>query len=153
MVVTVVGCGVRGSVCAALLTGAAIDQVALVDGAFVTADDVGVHPLQFTPDVNASKPDALAAKLGLLNPDVLAEPFPADLTGENALAILSGSDIVVDCAGAAEVSRAIEHAAETLGFEAIAAPEGYAAESVTPAEAVAAGALQASWAIAALSEH
>jgi adenylyltransferase/sulfurtransferase len=145
--VAVIGCGVRGSIVAALLAGAGVEEIALVDGAFVEEGDIGVSPLQFTPDLRAGKADALVAKLGLINPGVHAQAFPADLTAQNAVAILTGVDVVVDCAGPGEVSEAVELAAKEVGIEVVAAPGGYSAEESTAANAVAVGAIQADQAL------
>lgn len=143
MNVAIVGCGVRGSVCAALLAGAGVEELSLVDGGFVEADDVGRHPLQFTPDLRASKPDALSAKLGLLNPATHAQPFPAELSEENAVAILTGAACAVDCASVAEVSGWIAAAARELGIPVVAPPAAYDAQTTTAAIATAVGAIQA----------
>lgn len=143
MNVAVIGCGVRGSIVAALLAGAGVEELSLVDGAFVEEGDIGVSPLQFTPDLRAGKADALVAKLGLLNPRVHAQAFPADLDGANAVAILTGADVVVDCAGVSEVSEAVELAAKEIGVVVVAAPDGYSPSEVSAARAVAVGANQA----------
>jgi tRNA A37 threonylcarbamoyladenosine dehydratase len=141
--VAVIGCGVRGSIVAALLAGAGVEEIALVDGAVVAEEDLGVSPLQFTPDLRAGKADALVAKLGLINPRSHAQAFPADLTAENAVAILTGVDCVVDCAGPGEVSEALESAAKEIEVALVAPPAGYSREATSPAQAVSVGALQA----------
>lgn len=148
MNVAVIGCGVRGSIVAALLAGAGVEELSLVDGAFVEEGDIGVNPLQFTPDLRAGKADALVAKLGLLNPRVHAQAFPADLDGANAVAILTGADVVVDCAGVDEVSEAVESAAKEIGVVVVAAPDGYSASEESAPRAVAVGAIQADQALA-----
>ena len=143
MNVAVIGCGVRGSIVAALLAGAGVEEIALVDGAFVEEGDIGVSPLQFTPDLRAGKADALVAKLGLINPAVHAQAFPADVSAENAAAILTGVDCVVDCAGVSAVSEVVELAAKEIGTVVVAAPDGYSAADVSTSVAVSVGALQA----------
>ncbi|MBI2690838.1 MAG: ThiF family adenylyltransferase [Solirubrobacterales bacterium] len=148
MNVAVIGCGVRGSIVAALLAGAGVEELALVDGAFVEEGDIGVNPLQFTPDLRAGKADALVAKLGLLNPRVHAQAFPADLDAANAVAILTGVDCVVDCAGVVEISEAIELAAKEIGIPVVAPAEDFVAEEDSVARAVAVGADQAGEALA-----
>lgn len=143
MNVAIVGCGVRGSLVAALLAGAGVLELSLVDGASVEEADLGVHPLQFAPDLFAPKTEALAAKLGLINSDVHAEPFPAFVTEENAVAILTGADVAVDCASDDHTSPLIESAAAELGIPVVAPPAAYMPEAVEPAFAAAVGALQA----------
>jgi molybdopterin/thiamine biosynthesis adenylyltransferase len=146
--VAVIGCGVRGSIVAALLAGAGVEEISLVDGAFVEQGDIGVSPLQFTPDLRAGKADALVAKLGLINPGVHAQAFPADVSAENAVAILTGVDCVVDCVGVVEISEAVELAAKEIGVVVVAGPDGYLPSEVSAARAVAVGADQADQALA-----
>jgi molybdopterin/thiamine biosynthesis adenylyltransferase len=141
--VAVVGCGVRGSIVAALLTGAGVEQLSLIDGGFVAEADIAAGPLQFRPDLRASKADALVSKLALLNPAVHAQAFPADLDAENASAILAGVDVVVDCVGEAEVSEALAAAAQRGEIRLVAPGEEFSPAEVSSARAVAIGALQA----------
>jgi molybdopterin/thiamine biosynthesis adenylyltransferase len=147
--VAVVGCGVRGSIVAALLAGAGVEELYLIDGGFVEDTDIASGPLQFRPDLRASKPDALVAKVALLSSSVHAQAFPADLGEENAAAILAGADLVVDCVGIPEVSEAIARAAGDFGIPVCAPPEQYSPQSASSAEAVAVGAGQAGDALAA----
>jgi adenylyltransferase/sulfurtransferase len=146
--VAIVGCGVRGAVAAALLAGAGVRELSLVDGATVEQEDLGTHPLQFTPDLNAPKAEALAAKLGLIDPAVHAQPFPAFLDAGNAAAILTGVDVALDCAGDEQASAAVRTAAEELGVPVVAAPQGWDPAARTTAQVAAVGALQADAALA-----
>ncbi len=143
MNVAVIGCGVRGSVAAALLAGAGVEELSLVDGALIDEGDIGTSPLVFTPDLHAGKANALVAKIGLINPAVLAMPFPAHLDADNAEAILAGADVVIDCVGEEAISSAIAAAAAAGEIELVAAPADYSPATATPAEAVATGAAQA----------
>lgn len=143
MNIAVVGCGLRGAIAAALLAGAGVDQLSLIDGAFVEEEDLGRHPLQFTPDLRLARADALGAKVGLINPKVLAQPFPAFLDEDNCAAILSGADCAIDCAGDEGVTAAILAGAQTLGIPVILPPEDFDAAGIDSARACAVGALQA----------
>jgi molybdopterin/thiamine biosynthesis adenylyltransferase len=145
--VAIVGCGVRGSLVAALLAGAGVEELALIDGASVEEADLGSHPLQFTPDLFASKPEALTAKLGLINAEVHAQPFPAFVAEGNAEAILTGSDCVVDCSNDDFAGPLIAEACATLSIPLVAPPEGFDPAEVTPAFASAIAALQAELAL------
>lgn len=143
MNVAIVGCGVRGSLVAALLAGAGVEELSLIDGASVEESDLGSHPLQFTPDLHASKPEALAAKLGLINASVHAQPFPAFVDHANANLILDGADCVVDCANDSIASPLIVDACATIGIPLVAPPAEYESADATPAQAASVGALQA----------
>jgi adenylyltransferase/sulfurtransferase len=143
MNVAVVGCGVRGSIVAALLAGAGVEELSLIDGASVDESDLRSHPLQFTPDQFASKPVALLGKLGLINPSVLAQPFPAFVDHTNANVILDGADCVVDCSNDPIAGPLIVDACATLGIPLVKPPEQFESTEASVAVAVAVGALQA----------
>lgn len=128
---------------AALLAGAGVEELSLVDGAFVEEDDLGSHPLQFTPDLRAGKADALVAKIALISSSTHAQAFPAELDSVNAVAILTGADCALDCAGDAETSEHVEEAAKGLGIPVVAPPAGYDPGTVSAAIAAAIGAIQA----------
>jgi molybdopterin/thiamine biosynthesis adenylyltransferase len=142
MNVAVIGCGARGALVAGLLASAGIEQLSLVDGAFVTADD-DAHPLQFSPDAGAGKADALVAKIALINPESLVLPFPADLDGANAEAIIADADVVVDCTGSDAAAEALSAACASTATALIAAPDNYVAASANVAEAAKVAADQA----------
>lgn len=122
MNVAVIGCGVRGSIVAALLGGAGVEELSLVDGGLIGEGDVACNPLAFAPDLNVGKADALVAKLSLIAPAVMAVPFPAALTVENATAILSGVNVVVDCTGDGGVAGALLDATADTPVELVASP-------------------------------
>jgi adenylyltransferase/sulfurtransferase len=95
--VMVVGAGALGSPVLAYLAGAGVGRIGVVDHDQVELSNLPRQPLHFTPDVGASKAESAAAKLGLINPHSLAEPYPARLGRMNAEAMLTGADLVVDC--------------------------------------------------------
>lgn len=93
----VIGVGARGQLAAAQLAAAGVGRIGLIDGASFAAEDLRSGPLTFLPDVGTGKADGAAAKLGLINDAVHAEPFPAFLDEGNAELILAGADVVIDC--------------------------------------------------------
>ncbi|MGB1583167.1 MAG: HesA/MoeB/ThiF family protein [Solirubrobacterales bacterium] len=95
----VIGLGARGSVAAAYLAAAGIGRIGLIDGAFVEEHDLRAGPLVFRPDLGDGKADGLAVKLGLIDAEVHAEPFPAFLDEKNAELIVKDADVVIDCTG------------------------------------------------------
>lgn len=143
MNVAVIGCGVRGSIVAALLAGAGVEELSLVDGALITEADLVDNPLIFTPDLNAGKADALVAKLGLIAPSVLAMAFPANLDADNAAAIVAGADVVIDCSDDGVVAEALAEVCAGDEVRLVEACGDYDAAAVTPAQAVEVGARQA----------
>ena len=93
----VVGAGALGSPVCTYLVAAGVGTLGVVDGDVVELSNLHRQPLYMTPDVGSPKAEVAAAKLGLLNPDVMVEPFPAELGSANAEAIVMGADVVVDC--------------------------------------------------------
>jgi molybdopterin-synthase adenylyltransferase len=93
----VVGLGALGSPVAAYLVGAGVGRVGVVDHDDVELSNLPRQPLHFTSDVGNNKAQSAAAKLSLLNPTVLVEPYPARLGRMNAEMMLDGADVVVDC--------------------------------------------------------
>lgn len=93
----VVGVGALGSPVCTYLVAAGVGQLGVVDGDVVELSNLHRQPLHLTPDLGTPKADAAAAKLGLLNPEVVVEPYPATLDAANAEAIVMGADVVVDC--------------------------------------------------------
>jgi molybdopterin/thiamine biosynthesis adenylyltransferase len=104
----VIGAGATGSATAAELASRGVGYVAVVDGGAVALRDLAGQSIYYTPDVGERKADVLAAKLGLLNPEVQAESYPVDLDAQNAAAIVAGHDVVLDCAHDAATAEALD---------------------------------------------
>lgn len=93
----VIGVGALGSPVATYLAAAGVGQLGLVDGDRVELSNLHRQPLHFTPDVGQPKAEVAAAKLTLLNPEVLVETYPVELTDQNSEAVVMGADVVIDC--------------------------------------------------------
>ena len=106
----VIGAGAAGSAAAAELASRGVGYVAVVDGAAIALRDLAGQAVYYTPDVGQGKADTLAAKLGLLNPEVQVESYPVSLEAQNASAIVEGHDVVLDCTHDAAVAAALEAA-------------------------------------------
>ena len=106
----VVGLGALGSPVAAYLAAAGVGRIGLVDSDPVELSNLARQPLHFTPDVGTNKAESAAAKLGLLNPRTLAEPYPVRLEEMNARAIFTGADVVVDCSDSFETRYVVNDA-------------------------------------------
>jgi molybdopterin/thiamine biosynthesis adenylyltransferase len=63
---------------------------------------------------DASRAESLAAKLGLLSPDVHADPYPVAIDEANAVAIATGHDVVVDATGDRQTGLLITRACAEL---------------------------------------
>jgi adenylyltransferase/sulfurtransferase len=125
----VIGAGALGSPVATYLVAAGVGSLGVVDGRVVEFSSLQRQPLFMTPDVGAPKADVAAIKLGLLNPEVIVEAFPAELNRANAEAIVLGADVVVDCTGGSESRYLVNDAccaqgiplveARVLGFDGL----------------------------------
>ena len=106
----VVGAGALGSPVATYLAAAGVGQIGVVDGDVVELSNLHRQPLHLTPDLGARKAEAAAAKLGLLNPEVVVESYPVMLEEGNAEAIVMGADVVVDCTDSFEARYLVNDA-------------------------------------------
>ena len=93
----VVGAGALGSPAATYLACAGVGRIGVVDGDWVEISNLQRQPLHFTPDIDTQKAESAAQKLGVLNSDITVEPYPVELDGDNAEAIVMGADVVLDC--------------------------------------------------------
>lgn len=122
----IVGGGALGSVAAAYVAGAGVGRLAIVDGGQIDPAEMPRQILHFTPEAGAGKADSAAAKLSLLNPEVHVDPFPADVTADNADVILIDADFVIDCSSRAGVRLLVNDACVRAGTPfASAATGGY----------------------------
>jgi len=96
--VTVLGCGALGTVAADLLVRAGVGRVRIIDRDVVELGNLQRQTLFIESDAKARIPKAQAAaeRLRLVNSEVVVEGLVADFSGLNALALLGGSDAVID---------------------------------------------------------
>jgi molybdopterin/thiamine biosynthesis adenylyltransferase len=90
-----------GIAAAAHLTAAGAPYVAIADGG---ATD------------GFNRADVLAARLGLIDPGVHADPYPVAIDETNAVAIATGHQAIVDATGNDETSLPLARAAAELGL-------------------------------------
>jgi molybdopterin/thiamine biosynthesis adenylyltransferase len=95
--VIVVGAGALGNPVATYLAAAGVGRIGIVDSDVVELSNLHRQPLHYTPDVGRQKAENSALKLGLLNPEVVIDPYPVRLDEQNAHAIVMGATCVVDC--------------------------------------------------------
>ncbi len=94
--VLIVGAGGLGSPAALYLAAGGIGTIGIADGDVVDLSNLQRQVIHSTPDVGRPKVHSAAAKMRALNPDVKVVTYHERLTSENALAIMSGYDFVID---------------------------------------------------------
>jgi molybdopterin-synthase adenylyltransferase len=125
----VIGAGALGSPAALYLASAGVGRIGIVDSDAVELSNLHRQPLHFTPDVGINKAENAAVKLGVLNPEVVVEPYPVRLEPDNAEAIVAGADVVLDCSDTFETRYVVNDAccaeqvplveAGVLGFDGL----------------------------------
>ena len=134
----VIGAGAAGSAAAAQLVSCGVGYVGIVDGGQVALHDLAGQALYYTPDLGRGKADTLAAKLGLLNPEVQVESYPVALEETNAAAIVAAHDVVLDCTHDAETGAVLDRTEAV-----VLRPAGTHASPTEAGAVLAAGALEA----------
>jgi molybdopterin/thiamine biosynthesis adenylyltransferase/rhodanese-related sulfurtransferase len=94
--VLIVGAGGLGSPAALYLGAAGIGTIGLVDDDVVELSNLQRQILHGTTDEGTPKAASGAHRILEINPHIEVNPHEARLSAENALAILSGYDIIVD---------------------------------------------------------
>src|SRR4051812_10966871 len=102
--------GALGSPAATYLACAGVGRIGVVDGDWVELSNLQRQPLHFTPDLEAQKSESAAQKLGVLNTDITVEPYPVEVDADNAAAIVTGADVVLDCTDSFETRYVINDA-------------------------------------------
>jgi molybdopterin/thiamine biosynthesis adenylyltransferase len=95
--VLVLGAGALGSPVATYLAAAGVGRLGLVDDDAVEPSNLARQFLHFTPDLGVPKAESAAAKLRFLNPEVVVEPYRVRVDADNAVGLVAGQDLVVDC--------------------------------------------------------
>lgn len=119
--VLIVGAGALGSPVAAYLVGAGVGRVGVLDDDAVELSNLHRQHLHLTPDVGHPKAQGAVARLQLLNPEVIVEPYQVRLDAENADGLLTGHDLVVDCSDGFETRYLVNAACCRAGLDLVEA--------------------------------
>lgn len=117
----VVGAGALGAPAAAYLAAAGVARIGLVDGAPVDPRDASRQIVHLADDVGTNRAEAAALRLGALNPEVRAEPYPVPVEAVNAAAIVAGSDLVLECSNDEDTRELVNDACCAEGVALAAA--------------------------------
>ncbi len=95
--VLVIGAGALGSPVATYLAGAGVGRLGIADADAVEISNLHRQHLHYTPDAGLPKAESAAAKLRLINPDVLVEAYQVRVEAENVRGLVEHQDLIVDC--------------------------------------------------------
>jgi len=95
--VLIVGLGGLGSPVMQYLAGAGVGCLGLVDADSLDASNLHRQPIYALSDVGRPKVDLARAAVAEINPSVQVETHRARLDADNALELIRGYDMVVDC--------------------------------------------------------
>ena len=110
----VVGVGGLGSVSSLYLSLAGLGTIGLMEDDLVSRDNLHRQILYTTNDLGESKLTRAAETLKHHNPEVNFITYPHRLTAENALAIISNYDLVIDGTDNVQARQVINQACVTL---------------------------------------
>lgn len=95
--VLIVGLGGLGSPVMQYLAGAGVGTLGLIDADALDASNLHRQPIYALADVGKSKADLARAAIARINPAVQVEPHTARFNAGNALELIRGYDIILDC--------------------------------------------------------
>ncbi|MFD1467642.1 molybdopterin-synthase adenylyltransferase MoeB [Hymenobacter caeli] len=113
--VLVIGCGGLGCPVLLYLAAAGVGTLGLLDFDTVAESNLQRQVLYATADVGRPKALAAAARLGAQNPFITLVPHQTALTTANALGLLAGYDVVVDCSDNFATRYLVNDACVVLG--------------------------------------
>jgi adenylyltransferase/sulfurtransferase len=117
--VLIVGAGGLGSPVLQYLAGAGVGFLGVVDADTLHASNLHRQPLYSLEQVGEPKTQLAEAALAKLNPSVRVRTYAERFTAANALALVSGHDIVVDCSDNFRTKFLINDAAVLAGRPAV----------------------------------
>jgi molybdopterin/thiamine biosynthesis adenylyltransferase/rhodanese-related sulfurtransferase len=95
--VLVIGAGGLGSPVLQYLAGAGVGCLGIVDADRLEASNLHRQPIFALGEVGQAKAELAAAAVRRINPSVLVHTHAVELDAVNALALIRGYDVVVDC--------------------------------------------------------
>jgi len=119
--VLVVGAGGLGCAVLPYLAAAGVGRLSLVDPDRVDESNLHRQPLYRMNDLGALKVEAAAAALGALNPHVSVTGLAQRLTADNAPALVSQADIVLDAADSFAVTYVLSDTCQEAGKALVSA--------------------------------
>lgn len=119
--VAVVGAGGIGAAVIPALTGAGVGQLTIIDCDTVDLSNLQRQPLYSTANVGEAKAPLASAFVSARNPHVMPHAIIARVDAQNAAAILSGHDLILDGTDNFATRLIVSDAAVALGIPLISA--------------------------------
>ncbi len=94
--VLVIGAGGLGAPVLQYLAAAGVGTLGVVDDDTVTLSNLQRQVIHDTDQLGEPKVASAAEAIARLNPNVKVTPYPVRITGQNAMALVAGYDLVVD---------------------------------------------------------
>lgn len=113
--VGVVGAGGLGVPALQYLAGAGVGQLVVIDGDALEASNLHRQTWYALADCGRPKAELAAARIRALNPEVVVTTHCTKLEAANALELLHGCDVVLDCTDNFATKFALNDAAHALG--------------------------------------
>jgi adenylyltransferase/sulfurtransferase len=95
--VLVIGAGGLGSPVLQYLAGAGVGTLGIVDADTLDASNLHRQPIYSAADIGLPKVDLARAAASAINPGIAVETHAVRLSADNALELVRGYDVVVDC--------------------------------------------------------
>lgn len=122
--VAMIGAGALGGPAAMYLAAAGVGSLTIIDDDTVSLSNLQRQVLFATPDVGRAKAEVARERLGALNPDVTIRGEQVRLDAENAGALLSGADIVIDGSDSFATRFQVNEACHLLGVPLVSGAVG-----------------------------
>ncbi|MDP9423250.1 MAG: HesA/MoeB/ThiF family protein [Pseudomonadota bacterium] len=119
--IAIVGAGGIGAGAIPALTGAGVGQLTIIDDDRVELSNLQRQPLYGSNQVGERKADLAARYVGKRNPHVECRTVPDRIESDNAEAILSGHDLILDGTDNFSTRLVVSDAAVRLGIPLISA--------------------------------
>ncbi len=113
--VLMVGAGGLGSPVGLYLAAAGVGTIGIIDADTVSLSNLQRQIMHGTPDIGTPKVESARDAMTRINPEVRTALYPFFLTGENAVELIGGYDIVVDCTDNLEARLLINDTCVSLG--------------------------------------
>lgn len=130
--VAIVGAGGLGGLVIELLARMGIGYLKIIDGDVFAGHNLNRQLLAIERNLNMSKVTEAAQRVTAINSEIQVEAVPVMLNAENAIPLLSGVDIVVDCLDNFTARRQVGQAAKKLNIPLVhAAIAGFTGQVTT----------------------